>query len=221
MTNKKLNISEDGKDTIIKAQQYWDNVLKREFEKETDRGAAIFATSLFDESLRTLLSTFLVSNSTSKDEIFEGPNAPMATLSSKITMAHRLGLITDKFARDLNLIRKIRNEFAHNIQGCDFGHSSIQSRIQELDKSSETIAKLNVMNGDNEDFDRNPRRTFLMTCSWMLTSIHNKIDKLEPLSAPSKEFGYLESSVVKDFKKFLDEKEKELKKLPPTKAKKS
>lgn len=211
MTKKEI-IKKDDKDTILKAQQYWDDVLKREFDKETDRGAAIFATSLFDEALKTLLMTFLVSNTSSKDEIFEGPNAPLSTLSSKIVMSYRLGLITDKFARDLNLIRKIRNEFAHNIQGCDFMHSSIQSRIQELDKSSEILLKLNVMDKKSDDHEKNPRRVFLMVCSWMLTSIHNKIDRLEPLKSPDKEFGYIDSAVIKDFRKFLNEKEEENKK---------
>jgi DNA-binding MltR family transcriptional regulator len=72
-------------------------------------------------------------------------------------MCYRLGLLSDRYVRDLNLIRKIRNEFAHNIQGCDFNHTSIYSRIQELDKSSQTVAKLNIMEGKSENENKEPR----------------------------------------------------------------
>ena len=209
MNTKLSKVPEENKETFQKAQQYWNDILKNEFEKETDRGAAIFATSLFDEALKSLLISFLVSNTSSKDEIFEGPNSPLSTLSSKITMTYRLGLLSDRFVRDLNLIRKIRNEFAHNIQGCDFTHTGIQSRVQELDKSSDTIAKLNIMENKDPGFDKNPRRIFLQTCSWMLSSIHNKIEKLEPLSAITREFGYLDTETVSDFKKFIDKRNKE------------
>ncbi|NJB84173.1 hypothetical protein [Wenyingzhuangia aestuarii] len=207
--DKKISIKENTKNEIQKAQDYWNNVLKQEFDKETDRGAAIFATSLFDAALRNLLIGYLAPNTNSKDEIFDGPNAPLSTLSSKIIMSYRLGILSDRYVRDLNLIRKIRNEFAHNIQGCDFNHSGILSRIQELDKSSQTVSKLNIMKGLKETEDKDSRNIFLQTCSWMLTEIQNKIEKLTPLSQASMEFGYIEIETIRDFKKFIDKREKE------------
>ena len=102
------------------------------------------------------------------------------------------------------LIRKIRNEFAHNIQGCDFNHTSIFSRIQELDKSSQTLAKINIMEGNSENDNKEPRNIFLHTCSWMLSELKNKFERTEPLIASNKEFGYIEIETIRDFKKFLD-----------------
>jgi DNA-binding MltR family transcriptional regulator len=205
----KVSNKENQTEEILKAQNYWNNVLKQEFEKETDRGAAIFATSLFDAALRNLLIGYFVANTNSKDEIFDGPNAPLSTLSSKIIMSYRLGILSDRYVRDLNLIRKIRNEFAHNIQGCDFNHSGILSRIQELEKSSQTVAKLNIMKGLKESEDNDARNIFLQTCSWMLAEIQNKIEKLKPLTQATMEFGYIEIETIRDFKKFIDKRQKE------------
>ena len=127
-------------------------------------------------------------------------------------MSYRLGILSDRYVRDLNLIRKIRNEFAHNIQGCDFNHSGILSRIQELEKSSQTVAKLNIMKGLKESEDNDARNIFLQTCSWMLAEIQNKIEKLKPLTQATMEFGYIEIETIRDFKKFIDKRQKEAEK---------
>ncbi|MCU4177864.1 MltR family transcriptional regulator [Carboxylicivirga sp. N1Y90] len=205
-TDKKVSSSKD----ILRARDYWNDVLKEEFEKETDRGAAIFATSLFDAAIKNILISFFVSNPNSTDELFDGPNAPLSSLSSKIIMCYRLGILSDRFVRDLNLIRKIRNEFAHNIQGCDFSHTGILSRIQELDKSSQTVAKLNIMESKSENENKEPRNIFLQTCSWMLSELQNKLEKGEPLLASEREFGYIEIETIRDFKKFLDKEHPEV-----------
>lgn len=206
MDNKQTPETKTIKDEFLSNQQYWDNVLKKEFEKETDRGAVIFAASLFDEALKNLLTNYLVTNVGSSDDLFETPNAPLSTFSSKISFSYRLGLISDKFARDLNLIRKIRNEFAHNIQGCDFSHSGIRSRVLELNKSSNIMDKVSVF---ADKVDKSSRNSFLHICSWMLTSIHNKIERIVPLTQAKTEFGYISEGILKDFKKFIDKKTKE------------
>lgn len=209
MNEKKSNKTGEIKQQFLNNQKYWDTVLKKEFEKETDRGAVIFASSLFDAALKNLLISFLVTNSNSSDDLFDSVNSPLSTFSSKISFAYRLGLISDKFARDLNLIRKIRNEFAHNIQGSDFNHSSIRSRVSEINKSSNIIDKMSAF---DTNIDRSLRNCFLQSCSWMLTSIHNKIEEVKPISASKKEFGYVDTDIIKDFKKFLDENPHLLKK---------
>ncbi len=95
----------------------------------------ILAATLLDVGLDTLLRSFLITISTSDDELFDGGNAPLGNFSAKINLAFRLGLISDKYASDLHIIRKIRNEFAHNIHGCDFEHSSVKQRVLTLVKS--------------------------------------------------------------------------------------
>ena len=84
-----------------------------EFNKERDRGAALNAAAVIDEWLQNILEAFLANNKSAKD-LVNGFNAPLGTFSSKAVAAHPLGLIQDNEFREINLIRKIRNEFGHH-----------------------------------------------------------------------------------------------------------
>lgn len=177
--------SEEIKADITK---FYNDLLSEEFEKETDRGAVILVASLLDIQLESMLRMFLVPDTSRTDDLFEGAMAPLSNFSSKILMAYRLGLISNKFARDLNLIRRIRNEFAHNIHGCSFDHSSVKSRVYELAKSSDIIAKNpNV----RADMPEGTRGDFLICVSWMLWSLTTETDYIVPLKECEEEFGYI------------------------------
>lgn len=182
---------------------FWDTLLQEEFKKETDRGAVILAASLFDIQLETLLKDFLIPDHGSDDELFESTTAPLSSFSAKILMAYRLGLITKRFARDLNLIRKIRNEFAHNIHGCSFEHSSVKSRVHELSKSSSISTKLPVM---RKSFPPGTRGEFLVNASWMIWCLTNKTEKVNSLSECGIEFGYIDVDEKELFKKYEEGK---------------
>lgn len=115
---------------------HWDSILHEEFEDESDRACVILAAALLDSALETLLRELLVACSTSEDPLFDSPNAPLASLSTRIEMAYRTGIIDSVFARNLHLVRKIRNDFAHNVSGCTFSDSAVVSRLTELKRSS-------------------------------------------------------------------------------------
>ena len=87
-----------------------------EFKSESDRAAVILGAAKLDILLYQLLTKFLIASPAGTDELFDG-DAPLGTFSSKINLAHRLGLIDKDFSRALHLIRKIRNSFAHEISG--------------------------------------------------------------------------------------------------------
>ena len=59
-----------------------------------------------------------------------GSFAPLNTLSARIKIAVGLGLISDPEYRDCEALRKIRNEFAHNIKV-----SFNDQRIKDLSKN--------------------------------------------------------------------------------------
>ena len=90
------------------------NTLLEEFQKQSDRGAAIVATAWVDESISIALESFLRDESTSWKRLFTG-NGSLANFSSKIDLCHLLGLISSAIHSDLHIIRKIRNEFAHQV----------------------------------------------------------------------------------------------------------
>ncbi|MBH1672538.1 hypothetical protein I5U90_05720 [Stenotrophomonas maltophilia] len=111
--------------------QSWFSVLNA----ESPRGAVLTAASILDSLLEGLLRAFLAPNPGSK-KLLEGFNAPFGTFSSKIAAAHALGLITSVEFHDLELIRKIRNEFAHEIH-VSFESSSVLGLCAKLQSAPE------------------------------------------------------------------------------------
>jgi hypothetical protein len=84
-----------------------------EFNRESDRGAALVAASMLDERLCEVLGSFLTDGSTAS-ELLSGFNAPLGTLSARASASHALGLIQDNEFAEITIIRKIRNEFGHS-----------------------------------------------------------------------------------------------------------
>jgi len=102
-----------------------------EFQKETDRGAALVGAAMIDDRLDRLLRSHLL-DCKAASELLDGGAAPLGTLSSRIRMAYALGLITDSEHSECNIIRKVRNEFAHKLHGLTFSDQGIISLCQSL-----------------------------------------------------------------------------------------
>jgi mannitol operon repressor len=133
-----------------------------EFEKESDRSCALLGAAFLDEQIRGLLEAFFVDDPKRVGELFEG-SGPVATLSSRIEVAYALGFITPTELRDLGLIRKIRNQFAHELHGLSFETESISARCNELTAYG-LVAQMTV---------KTPRMRFVTTvvlvANWVAT----------------------------------------------------
>jgi hypothetical protein len=98
---------------------------------ESERGCALFAAAYLDHSLSDLLYVSLVANKKIENDLFEG-TAPLASFSSRIKMAYYLGFISPPCRRDLDIIRGIRNDFAHKLDADSFSIPSIRDRCKAL-----------------------------------------------------------------------------------------
>ena len=103
----------------------------KEFSAESDRAAVILGAAKLDLSLRELLAKKFLPESTGHDELLD-TDRPLATFSARINIAYRLGLIDKQFASLLHLIRRIRNEFAHEAVGAELGAGSHRDRVKTL-----------------------------------------------------------------------------------------
>lgn len=144
---------------------------------ESDRATALMAAAFLEDYLSKLISCFMVKNSTVNREIFSH-NGPLGTFSAKIDMAYMLALISPAVRKDLHLLRKIRNEFAHTAKPLEFTEHRIKSRCEEL-KCTGLAPK--------ED---NPRTKFnraMMTIaqdiSLKMTKTENLLEKEETIQA--------------------------------------
>lgn len=101
------------------------------FNKETDRGAVLLAASIIDEWLSEILINYLKEDSISK-ELVIGFNAPLGTFSARTKMAYSLSLIEKREYDEINIIRKIRNQFGHNWQELNFDSEIIKKECDKL-----------------------------------------------------------------------------------------
>lgn len=108
-------------------------ILKTRFKliKESDRGACLMAISLLEVELESLLSSVLILDKRMKDKVFNG-HGPLSSLSSKLDMSFSMGYITKEMYQDFNLLRKIRNEFAHSPFDLTFESQKIKSLLDNL-----------------------------------------------------------------------------------------
>src|SRR5438876_8972547 len=86
--------------------------FRQSLSDESDRGCALMAAAYLDAELDRLLRKYCVNNPNVQNDIF-GSSRPLGTFSSRIDMCYLLGLLGPNAHRDLHLIRRVRNEFAH------------------------------------------------------------------------------------------------------------
>jgi DNA-binding MltR family transcriptional regulator len=162
---------------------HWLKVLNEEFNHTSDRSCVIVATSILERLLGDLLRAHLVPNNSSTDTLFDGPNAPVSTLSARIDFAYRLGLISHQLARDLHLIRRIRNDFAHSIEGCSFQNAGVTNQVSELIRSQDLKSRAPFMFTTPYD---SVRGHFILSVSLIVTFldelVRNEVKQLSPAS---------------------------------------
>ena len=105
--------------------------FRQALTSESDRGCALFAAAYLDISLSDLLYVSLVENKNVDKDLFEG-TAPLSNFSSRIKLAYYLGLISLNCRRDLDIVRGIRNDFAHKPEIISFKTQSIHDRCKNL-----------------------------------------------------------------------------------------
>lgn len=105
--------------------------FRQALTSESDRGCALFAAGYLDVCFSDLLYISLVKNKNIDKDLFEG-TAPLSNFSSRIKLAYYLGLISRNCRRDLDIIRGIRNDFAHKPEIISFETQSIRDRCKNL-----------------------------------------------------------------------------------------
>lgn len=97
---------------------------------ESPRGGVLVAASFIENLLFKIIQAFLIEGKP-QEQILSGFNAPIGSLSAKIALAAALGLISERERRECDLIRRIRNKFAHNVHP-SFDDDDIKSLSFEL-----------------------------------------------------------------------------------------
>jgi hypothetical protein len=113
-----------------------------EFNQETERGAALAAAAFLDDILERVLAAVLIPNDSGYD-LTSGFNAPLGTLSARIAACHAMGLISEAEFKECQLIRRIRNEFAHKVK-MSFEVDRVKSLCANLSMSAKPYGDVTV-----------------------------------------------------------------------------
>lgn len=106
-------------------------VFRRELTEESDRGAALLASSHLEFMLEQLLRKKLI-GSKKEFKLLFGFTGPLGTFSSRILMSYSLGLISKNTLHDVQIIRRIRNEFGHNASVSTFENQKVTDLCSNL-----------------------------------------------------------------------------------------
>lgn len=110
------------------------NSLLESLHEHDDRSLVLTLAAFAEDTLEFLLLDYLREPKQAK-KLVNGFNAPLGTFSARIQAAFVLGLIRNDHHRALEVLRKVRNEFAHNWSGVSLDREDIAVLIKQLSLS--------------------------------------------------------------------------------------
>jgi hypothetical protein len=136
----------------------------KEFLTESDRAAAVLGAAWLDVQLKRRIELLLVDDRKAMAPLFAGLG-PLSTFSARIRVAYGLGIVSRASFADLQLIKKIRNLFAHDLHGLSFSDDEIAKLCRQLGtpKNRPSFAAV----------DWNPRKWYEVT----VTTFANEISR--------------------------------------------
>jgi DNA-binding MltR family transcriptional regulator len=119
-----------------------------ELAGQSDRACGIVAAAMLETLLEQILRKRFVPGTS--DDLFV-TYGPLSTFSAKVNACAALGLITASERRELHTIRRIRNDFAHDLHKSSFDQDPIGSHVKQLSLSrSELIGRATSSRRDFE-----------------------------------------------------------------------
>jgi mannitol operon repressor len=156
--------------------KYFSGFLK-EFQGETDRGAALVGAALVDNRLERLLKNHFIDCKQSID-ILSGGSSPLGSFSARANIAYCLGLITEIEYKEIENIRKVRNEFAHKVHGLTFLDQKINAICQNLLANTP----------DGKRFDSEPRQLYINSVILTSLALWYRPEHADPYKAEQREW---------------------------------
>ncbi len=116
------------------------HTIADELERETDRGCLIIGAEILNAELEALLRSVLTLDPRSVKKVVDPlflNYAPLSSFDARIQIAFALRLIPHEIKLTLDLLRKLRNEFAHEPGPLTFTDPACKDRLRTLLSSGE------------------------------------------------------------------------------------
>jgi hypothetical protein len=95
------------------------------------RATAVVAGAFVEDHLTTLIRCRMVNDQRMLTDMFE-PGRALGDFGTKINLGYLIGLYTKDAWKELDNIRRIRNEFAHKIETASFNLQHVKARCENL-----------------------------------------------------------------------------------------
>ena len=145
--------------------------------KQSDRAKAIILAAEIDYLLLKILKKHLIPRKkiTKNDIDLFATSGPLGSFAARIELSYRLGITLKIICHDLQIIRRIRNKFAHEPHGFSFENDFIKQLVRNFkmpklcDKKGRKVFSINP---------ENPKQSFeymAFTLHGHLTGIYERI----------------------------------------------
>ncbi len=174
----------DGKIKVARTIEEEQQDFFKQFHKEDDRSAVILSGAMIDLMLGELLRKVFLPASKAVDPLLN-ERGPLSSLYSKNVMAHRLGLIDDNLRDTIDIIRDIRNTYAHRLEYSGLSSQPYSSKIEQAYKLiswyDPIIAEAKKIYGAEE----NGAMQFRLTSAIVALRLKLAVAEQKPLYSPS------------------------------------
>jgi hypothetical protein len=163
--------------------------LESELYGASDRASAVLWAAVAETALTALLKAKLRTTPDEKRRLF-GAEGPLGTFSSKTAIAYAISLIGPVTRRDLDLIRLLRNEFAHSRKHFGFDSEPVAAVCEQLktpdtDGASIPFGPLSTASRTQTANDlKNPKTRYFSACHTVALRmlIAKEEDSSEPIT---------------------------------------
>jgi len=125
------------------------------YDDSPHRGPGIALPTILENRTTEMLKLAMRRDTAIAKDLFRASGA-LGSFGIKIQLAYMLGLITKDTYRDLDILRKIRNDFAHNVGIKTFDDPQISSRIKSMH-----VYKTLIALRDRRPFDPHKAEPFI------------------------------------------------------------
>lgn len=107
------------------------NSLLEVLDDHDDRGLVLSLATFAEDTLGRLLVGYMREEKQAK-QLVDGFNAPLGTFAARTKAALVIGLIGREQYDDLEILRRVRNSFAHDWQGVSLDRNDIKALLGQL-----------------------------------------------------------------------------------------
>jgi len=125
-----MNLSESSSQFSVKPEDW--SVWSQQLQSETERGLATTAAAILDHLVARRIESFLLDDPGATKRLLGNPFSPLGSFAARTAAAFSLGLISDDERDDLDCIRDIRNDFAHQPISPSFTDQSIAQKVRNM-----------------------------------------------------------------------------------------